>query len=263
MQEEGADTGPKGKTDNSIPAQSGTKIPESNRIECHQTKSLPIENNSVKDLIDNIKQNAPTKLSDDEVKSVTDWAKKNSSNVEYELSQKGIDFIKESEGGFKDKVYDANSGKNATFDKEGKIIGKGDWTIGYGHKLTASEISNKTYNSNGITEKAAEKLLLGNAKSSIDRINKLVTSPISQNQFDALVSFAFQQGNYNKSLTNIIGLVNSSKFAEAAEMIKNTGNKKSRRESESEMFKNGTYLPPQYYQNPTYYKAIHPEMVLK
>lgn len=260
MQEQGADTGPKG---GNTPTKSVEAVPESQKIECHQADQSKNNNStSVKDLIDNIKSNT---LSNEEAKKVRDWVKDNATTTTEDLtiSQKGLDFIKEGEGGFKDKVYNAKTGAKAKFDKDGAIIGDGDWTIGYGHKLTKEEISNKTYSKDGITEKVAENLLLKDSKSSIDRINKLANGQLSQNQFDALVSFAFQQGNYNKSLTNVMGLVNSGKFVEAAEMIKNTGNKTSRREAESEMFKNSTYLPPQYYENPAYYKAIHPEMALK
>ena len=76
---------------------------------------------------------------------------------------------------FGGKVYDAKTGKEAKLDKEGTIIGSGDWTVGFGHKLTKDEIKNKTYN-NVVTESQGEQLLLKDAQSSIVRINKLANT---------------------------------------------------------------------------------------
>src|SRR5262249_36993910 len=111
-----------------------------------------------------------------------------------EISKEGLEFLEKAEGGFHPKVYNAKTGKTAKFDKKGKIIGSGDWTIGYGHKLTEKEISNKTYKKTGITQKEAETLLLKDAQHAIERINNLSKVNLSQKEFDALVSFAFQQG---------------------------------------------------------------------
>ena len=241
-----------GNTNKVGSVQGDEKIPESNKIDCHGAGSKDTTHPSVKDLINNLKGTKSNVLTKEEVGKISDWVKDNATGPKRDLtlSKEGLDFIKEAEGGFKDKVYDAKTGKDAKFDKDGKIIGSGDWTVGYGHKLTGDEIKNQSYNSEGITESQGESLLLKDAKSSIDRINKLANGELTQNQFDALVSFAFQQGNYNKTLTNIMKSVNGGKFEIAADLIKNTGNKKSRREAESEMFKNRTYLPPSsYYKN--------------
>jgi len=171
------------------------------------------------------------------------------------ISKEGLGFLKTSEGGFESQVYDADTGKKAEFDKQGNIKGKGDWTIGYGHKLTSSEIKNKSFSKGGITENDAEKLLLKDVKTAADKINKINEVSLTQNQFDSLASFAFQQGIYNKSLNKVMTLVNAGKLNEAAEQIRTTGNKAHRREAESVMFTKGIYLPPQYYENPSYYKV--------
>jgi RHS repeat-associated protein len=231
----------------------GQVIPESKKINCHhaqQTKDL-LETKEAK--TDNLKPNEPVKLSDKEVEAIKDFVNK-LSNPTMSLSKEGLEFIKTSEGGFRSTVYDAKTGKNAKFDKEGNITGSGDWTIGYGHKLTPTEIKDKSF-SGGVTEKQGEALLLKDVSSSINRINKLSEGSLTQNQFDSLVSFAYQQGNYNKSLDKVMALVNAGKISEAAEQIKNTGNKVHRREAEATMFSKGTYLPPQYYENPTYYQT--------
>jgi lysozyme len=259
MQEQGGSNQETPKTENNQQNNTGVvKIPESNKIDCHGGGSKDTAPNSVKDLIDNLKGTKSNVLSKEEVGKIKDWVKDNAtgSKEDLSISKEGLNFIKEAEGGFKDKVYDANTGKDAKLDKEGNIIGSGDWTVGYGHKLTADEVKNQSYNK-GITESQGEALLLKDVKGSVDRINKLANGELTQNQFDALVSFAYQQGNYNKSVKSVIALVNNGKLTEAADFIKNYGNKVSRREGESEMFKGKSYLPPQYYQNPAYYNKMH------
>lgn len=63
----------------------------------------------------------------------------------------------------------------------------GVWTIGYGHTRTARP--NQT-----ITETQAEALLLEDVAWAEEAINTYVTVPLTQNQFDALVSWVFNVG---------------------------------------------------------------------
>lgn len=63
----------------------------------------------------------------------------------------------------------------------------GVWTIGYGHTKTARP--NQT-----ITETQAEALLLEDVAWAEEAINTYVTVPLTQNQFDALVSWVFNVG---------------------------------------------------------------------
>lgn len=63
----------------------------------------------------------------------------------------------------------------------------GRWTIGYGHTLTAREGAE-------ISEPEAEALLLYDVIGASHAVNEFVFSPLTQNQFDALVSFVFNIG---------------------------------------------------------------------
>ena len=64
----------------------------------------------------------------------------------------------------------------------------GKWTIGYGH--TGADVSPGMI----ITQARAEELLLKDLAEAERGVNLLVKSFINQNQFDALVSFAFNCG---------------------------------------------------------------------
>jgi lysozyme len=63
----------------------------------------------------------------------------------------------------------------------------GRWTIGYGHTLTAREGAE-------VTEPDAEALLLYDLINASHAVNEYVFAPLTQNQFDALVSFVFNIG---------------------------------------------------------------------
>jgi len=63
----------------------------------------------------------------------------------------------------------------------------GRWTIGYGHTLTAREGAE-------ISEADAEALLLYDMIGASHAVNEFVFAPLTQNQFDALVSFVFNIG---------------------------------------------------------------------
>jgi len=63
----------------------------------------------------------------------------------------------------------------------------GRWTIGYGHTLTAREGAE-------VTEPDAEALLLYDLINASHAVNEYVFTPLTQNQFDALVSFVFNIG---------------------------------------------------------------------
>lgn len=64
----------------------------------------------------------------------------------------------------------------------------GVWTIGYGH--TGPDVTPGMR----ITEREAEALLRRDLKSREDAVSRLVTVPLNQNEFDALVSFVYNVG---------------------------------------------------------------------
>ena len=71
--------------------------------------------------------------------------------------------------------------------------GYGNWTIGYGHKITAKEAEAMK---NGIDVDTADKFFQQDIKWIEDGINKNFdgVAPLSQNEFDALVSLGFNAG---------------------------------------------------------------------
>ena len=107
-----------------------------------------------------------------------------------DVSESCKNFIKNYEGGFHPKIYDAEDPSNEY--KKGKA---GDWTIGYGHKLTANDLSSGIYD-NGIKKDDASKLFDKDLKSSVDAVNRDLPNvdKLTQNQFDALVDFTYNTG---------------------------------------------------------------------
>lgn len=93
------------------------------------------------------------------------------------ISQKGIDFIKRFEG-LVLHPYLCSAGK--------LTIGYGSTFYPDGRKVTAQDKS--------ITKDEAEKLLIDTLKPFENKVNRLITVPLTQNQFDALVSHTFNTG---------------------------------------------------------------------
>lgn len=85
----------------------------------------------------------------------------------------------------------------------------GRWTIGYGHVRTARE---------GLTisEKDAEDLLVYDLKPVEDAITAMVFAPLLQNQFDALVSLAFNISVVQFRDSDILHHLNSGDYLAAA-----------------------------------------------
>ena len=90
----------------------------------------------------------------------------------YQISQSGINKIKKHEALRLEPYRDS----------------AGLWTIGWGHLLKQGEWWDS------ITEEFAEDLLRKDLAAAERAVNKYVLVPISQNQYDALVSFVFNVG---------------------------------------------------------------------
>lgn len=86
------------------------------------------------------------------------------------ISKKGLELIKKFEG-FETKAY---------------LCQAGVWTIGYGHTKGVKE-------GMVITQEQADSYLMEDTTSAQDAVNRI--SGLNQNQFDALVSLAFNIGN--------------------------------------------------------------------
>jgi lysozyme len=105
-------------------------------------------------------------------------------------SQAGIDLIKAYEQ-FRGKLYD-NDGT------------AGNTTIGWGHLLHPGRINHSSSEErfkNGITKIEAENLLRGDLATMEGEVNSSVHVPVTQGQFDALVSLAFNvhPGEFKRS----------------------------------------------------------------
>lgn len=120
------------------------------------------------------------------------------------ISQKGIDFIKnhESEGG----KFNARKYKCPT----------GHWTIGYGHKLLPGE------NYKVITGEEAEEILRNDILKAQSIVDRKVKVPLTQDQYDAAVSFAFNLPKAFASEKNSTFLreLNAGNYDVAAEEMK-------------------------------------------
>lgn len=112
-------------------------------------------------------------------------------------SEAGKEFIKLKEG-LKLETYKCSSNVS---------------TIGYGH--TGSDV----HAGMKITKEQAEKLFAIDIQIHENNINKLVKVPLTQNQFDALVSFEFNIGYGAFKDSTLLRLLNQGKYSESAEQF--------------------------------------------
>jgi len=101
----------------------------------------------------------------------------------------GIDLIKEFEGRRLDAYQDS----------------VGVWTIGYGHTKNVKE-------GDSITTLEAENLLTEELKEYAEYVNKYVTVPLTQNQFDALVSWTYNLGPNNLRESTMLKVLNDGEY---------------------------------------------------
>ena len=114
-----------------------------------------------------------------------------------QISFNGIAFLKEREG-YRDKAYKDTGGV---------------WTIGYGTTV----VQGKPVDSQDTcTEKQATQWLTDDLAWAQTAVNKLVKVPLKQNQFDALVSFVYNIGDYAFSRSTMLRLLNAGQYAKAA-----------------------------------------------
>lgn len=87
----------------------------------------------------------------------------------------------------------------------------GKWTIGYGHTATARPGMT-------ITQAQAVRLLEKDIERFEDCVMDTITAPLTQDQFNALVSFAFNRGCGGFKKSRFVALINAGKFEEAADV---------------------------------------------
>jgi lysozyme len=89
---------------------------------------------------------------------------------------------------------------------------KGVWTIGYGH-------TRGVYEGMVITQAQAEAFLLEDVKAASDAVNRLVTIAITQDEFDALVDFAFNCGIGALTGSTLLKDLNDGNFSAASDQF--------------------------------------------
>jgi len=86
----------------------------------------------------------------------------------------------------------------------------GVWTVGYGH--TGPDV----HAGLTITRQQADMFLHADLAAAVSCVNRLVTADIAQNQFDALVDFAFNLGCASLARSTLLRYVNAGDFPAAA-----------------------------------------------
>ena len=123
------------------------------------------------------------------------------------ISDNGINILKRFEGrvkiGGKHVIYDDKTGKPVDSNKG---LPKGA-TIGYGHLIKSGEDFRK-----GITEKQATEILRSDILTAEFAVKDNITVPLSQNQYDALVSLAYNIGAKNFAGSTVVKYVNDSNY---------------------------------------------------
>jgi lysozyme len=90
-------------------------------------------------------------------------------------------------------------------------------TIGVGH---TSDEHLKVTEGLVITKEKAMELLALDMKEAEDVVERLVTVPLTQGQYDALADFVFNVGEGQFSRSTLLKLVNASLYEQAAEQFK-------------------------------------------
>ena len=136
-------------------------------------------------------------------------------------SQYGIDLIKHFEG-CELKAYKCPAGV---------------WTIGYGHTKGVQE-------GDEWSESHANHMLEVELEEYEGYVDKYVTAPLGQNQFDALVSWTYNLGGGNLSASTMLKVLNAGEYDEVPNQMlrwNKAGGKvleglNSRRQAEADMF---------------------------
>jgi lysozyme len=117
-----------------------------------------------------------------------------------QVSYNGIKALKEYEG-FEPKAYKDTGGV---------------WTIGYG---TIKWLGKPVEQGMVITEKEAELALQADLAWAQTAVNQLVRVPLTQFQYDALVSFVYNIGENAFMKSTLLRILNEKKYLEAAQQF--------------------------------------------
>jgi lysozyme len=147
-----------------------------------------------------------------------------------QLSAAGLELIERSEG-FRSNTY---------FDMAGFP------TIGYGHRLDPHESF-----PDGVCEAEAEVLLRWDVRKAEQEVVRLVKTPLTQGQFDALVDFVFNLGAGRLASSTLLIELNAGKYEAAADELlrwdhadgREVGALKARREAEYKLWRSDSVDP--------------------
>jgi lysozyme len=115
-----------------------------------------------------------------------------------QLSTAGLELLKKSEG-FRERTY---------LDTEGIP------TIGYGHRILASESF-----PNGILEADGTELLVRDVLDAEQAVKRLIRVALTQGQFDALVDFVYNLGSKRLQSSTLLHDLNIGRYDAAAEQL--------------------------------------------
>ena len=87
------------------------------------------------------------------------------------------------------------------------------WTIGYGHTKDVEE-------GDTISKEEAEEMLVEELHEYENYVNKYVNVALSQNQFDALVSWVYNLGPANLKASTMLKVLNDGKYEEVPYQMK-------------------------------------------
>lgn len=88
----------------------------------------------------------------------------------------------------------------------------GLWTIGWGHLLPKGYVPKGLF-----TQEDADELFLLDLGGIGKDVEECIRTQVTQNQYDALVSLAFNIGTEKLARSTVVNLVNQEKFLDAAE----------------------------------------------
>jgi lysozyme len=89
---------------------------------------------------------------------------------------------------------------------------RGVWTIGYGH-------TDEVHPTDVISQHKAVEFLLEDIQTAVDAVNRLVTVPLTQDEFDALADFTFNVGIGALAESTLLRDINAEEFKAAADQL--------------------------------------------
>jgi lysozyme len=94
----------------------------------------------------------------------------------------------------------------------------GYWTVGYGHKLTSTELAGGA-KTRTITEPDALLLLIDDVDYAASQVARLVHVPLSQGQLDALTDFTYNLGVERLAGSTLLKLLNLGNYVDAGRQL--------------------------------------------